>query len=125
MSGIQYRRTGSRRRVNLTATFDQSRFNKLLKEEGNAVWNRLKGRIILDNTEHKVVGVRQQLLTLEASLVDQRLLGTGDDDSVYALDELVASHPDLITPTTNYSSTTSAAVLYLARYRGQQNTARW
>lgn len=86
---------GAEEGLTLPLLFDQSRFNKLFKEDGNASWNRLKGRIILDNTEHKVVGVRQQLLALEASLVDQRLLGTGDDDSAFALDELVAIHPDL------------------------------
>ncbi|ECS2243146.1 DNA phosphorothioation-dependent restriction protein DptH, partial [Salmonella enterica subsp. enterica serovar Cerro] len=52
---------GAEEGLTLPLLFDQSRFNKLFKEEGNATWNRLKGRIILDNTEHKVVGVRQQL----------------------------------------------------------------
>lgn len=86
---------GAEEGLTLPLLFDQSRFNKLFKEEGNATWNRLKGRIILDNTEHKVVGVRQQLLILEASLIEQRLLGTGSDDSKFALDELLASYPDL------------------------------
>jgi len=86
---------GAEEGLTLPLLFDQSRFNKLFKEEGNATWNRLKGRIILDNTEHKVVGVRQQLLILEASIIEQRLLGTGSDDSEFALDELLASYPDL------------------------------
>ncbi|MEI7377874.1 DNA phosphorothioation-dependent restriction protein DptH [Dickeya chrysanthemi] len=86
---------GAEEGLTLPLLFDQSRFNKLFKEEGNATWNRLKGRIILDNTEHKVVGVRQQLLILEASLIEQRLLGTGSDDSEFALDELLGSYPDL------------------------------
>ncbi len=86
---------GAEEGLTLPLLFDQSRFNKLFKEEGNATWNRLKGRIILDNTEHKVVGVRQQLLMLEASLIEQRLLGTGSDDSEFALDELLASYPAL------------------------------
>ncbi|HHH2114899.1 TPA: DNA phosphorothioation-dependent restriction protein DptH [Yersinia enterocolitica] len=86
---------GAEEGLTLPLLFDQSRFNKLFKEEGNATWNRLKGRIILDNTEHKVVGVRQQLLMLEASLIDRRLLGTGSDDSEFALDELIASYPDI------------------------------
>lgn len=86
---------GAEEGLTLPLLFDQSRFNKLFKEEGNATWNRLKGRIILDNTEHKVVGVRQQLLILEASLIEQRLLGTGSDNSEFTLDELLASYPDL------------------------------
>ncbi|NHB88058.1 DNA phosphorothioation-dependent restriction protein DptH [Photorhabdus tasmaniensis] len=86
---------GAEEGLTLPLLFDQSRFNKLFKEEGNATYNRLKGRIIQDNTEHKVVGVRQQLLMREAFLIEQRLLGTGSDDNVFALDELLASHPDL------------------------------
>ncbi|NHB95029.1 DNA phosphorothioation-dependent restriction protein DptH [Photorhabdus stackebrandtii] len=79
----------------LPLLFDQSRFSKLFKEEGNAAYNRMKGRVILDNTEHSVVGVRQQLLMLEASLIERNHLGTGNDDSVFTLDELRASYPDL------------------------------
>lgn len=86
---------GAEEGLTLPLLFDQGRFNKLFKEEGNATYNRLKGRIILENTEHKVVGVRQQLLILEASLIDQRLLGIGNDDHVFELDELLASHPEL------------------------------
>lgn len=86
---------GAEEGLTLPLLFDQSRFNKLFKEGSNAAYNRLKERIILDNTEHKVTGVRQQLLTLEALLVEKRLLGTGSDDNVFALDEILVSHPDL------------------------------
>ncbi|MFB1117387.1 DNA phosphorothioation-dependent restriction protein DptH [Dickeya dadantii] len=86
---------GAEEGLTLPLLFDQNRFNKLFKEDGNATWNRMKGRVILDNTEHNVVGVRQQLLMLEASLIEQSLLGTGSDDSVFALDELYTSYPDL------------------------------
>ncbi|ELY4510699.1 DNA phosphorothioation-dependent restriction protein DptH [Cronobacter dublinensis] len=86
---------GAEEGLTLPLLFDQSRFNKLFKEDSNATWNRMKGRVILDNTEHNVVGVRQQLLMLEASLIEQNLLGTGNDDSVFALDELYTSYPDL------------------------------
>lgn len=86
---------GAEEGLTLPLLFDQSRFSKLFKEQGNANWNRLKSRIILDNTEHQVVGIRQQLLIQEASLIDQNLLGTGGDDSVFALDELIVSYPEL------------------------------
>nr|WP_113868855.1 DNA phosphorothioation-dependent restriction protein DptH [Brenneria salicis]NMN93038.1 DNA phosphorothioation-dependent restriction protein DptH [Brenneria salicis ATCC 15712 = DSM 30166]RBP58899.1 DNA phosphorothioation-dependent restriction protein DptH [Brenneria salicis ATCC 15712 = DSM 30166]RLM29410.1 DNA phosphorothioation-dependent restriction protein DptH [Brenneria salicis ATCC 15712 = DSM 30166] len=86
---------GAEEGLTLPLLFDQSRFNKLFKEEGNATWNRMKGRVVLDNTEHNVVGVRQQLLALEASLIERNLLGADSDDSVFALDELLASYPDL------------------------------
>lgn len=86
---------GAEEGLTLPLLFDQSRFSKLFKEEGNATYNRLKGRIILENTEHKVVGVRQQLLILEASLVDQSLLGIVSDDNEFGLDELLSSYPEL------------------------------
>lgn len=86
---------GAEEGLTLPLLFDQSRFYKLFKEDGNATWNRMKGRVILDNTEHNVVGVRQQLLMLEASLIEQNLLGTGSDESVFALDEIYTSYPDL------------------------------
>ncbi|HCR3022269.1 TPA: DNA phosphorothioation-dependent restriction protein DptH [Serratia marcescens] len=81
--------------LTLPLLFDLSRFNNLFREVGNATYNRMKGRVILDNTEHNVVGVRQQLLLLEFSLVEQRLLGTGHDGSVLALDEFLVCYPDL------------------------------
>ncbi|WP_449554807.1 DNA phosphorothioation-dependent restriction protein DptH [Lelliottia amnigena] len=86
---------GAEEGLTLPLLFDHNRFNKLFKEDGNATWNRMKGRVILDNTEHNVVGVRQQLLMQEASMIEQNLLGTGSDDSVFALDELYISYPDL------------------------------
>lgn len=81
--------------LTLPLLFDQSRFNKLFSERGNATWNRLKGRVIVDNTEHKVVGVRQQLLAQEALLIERCLLGMESDGNEFILDELFASYPDL------------------------------
>ncbi|EOE1544744.1 DNA phosphorothioation-dependent restriction protein DptH [Providencia rettgeri] len=86
---------GAEEGLSLPLLFDQSRFNKLFSEVGNATWNRQKGRIIVDNTEHKVVGVRQQLLALEASLIEKRLVGTGSDDSEVGLDEFIENYPEL------------------------------
>ncbi|EAW7984083.1 DNA phosphorothioation-dependent restriction protein DptH [Salmonella enterica subsp. diarizonae] len=86
---------GAEEGLTLPLLFDQSRFNKLFKEEGNATWNRMKGRVILDNIEHNVVGVRQQLLMQESSLIEHNLLSTGSNNSEFALDELQASYPDL------------------------------
>ncbi|EAV3919471.1 DNA phosphorothioation-dependent restriction protein DptH [Salmonella enterica] len=86
---------GAEEGLTLPLLFDQIRFNKLFKEEGNATWNRMKGRVILDNIEHNVVGVRQQLLMQESSLIEHNLLSTGSNNSEFALDELQASYPDL------------------------------
>lgn len=86
---------GAEEGLTLPLLFDQSRFNKLFKEEGNATWNKLKGRVILDNIEHNVVGVRQQLLMQEYALIERNLLSIGSNGSEFALDELLASYPDL------------------------------
>ncbi|KIS44692.1 DNA phosphorothioation-dependent restriction protein DptH [Kosakonia radicincitans] len=86
---------GAEEGLTLPLLFDQGRFNKLFKEEGNATWNKLKGRVILDNIEHNVVGVRQQLLMQEYALIERNLLSTGSNGSEFALDELLASYPDL------------------------------
>ncbi|WP_373854878.1 DNA phosphorothioation-dependent restriction protein DptH [Klebsiella variicola] len=81
--------------LTLPLLFDQGRFNKLFKEEGNATWNKMKGRVILDNIEHNVVGVRQQLLMQEYALIERNLLSIGSNGSEFALDELLPSYPDL------------------------------
>lgn len=86
---------GAEEGLTLPLLFDQGRFNKLFKEEGNATWNKMKGRVILDNIEHNVVGVRQQLLMQEYALIERNLLSTGSNGSEFALDELLASYPDL------------------------------
>ncbi|MDO4687462.1 MAG: DNA phosphorothioation-dependent restriction protein DptH [Plesiomonas sp.] len=57
--------------------FDQDRFSKLLRDDRNAEYLRAKSKIIFDNSESGVVGIRQQLLNLEARMVDERLLYIG------------------------------------------------
>ncbi|BEN23756.1 TPA: DNA phosphorothioation-dependent restriction protein DptH [Serratia marcescens] len=86
---------GAEEGLTLPLLFDQSRFNKLFKEEGNATWNKMKGRVILDNIEHNVVGVRQQLLMQEYTLIESNLLSTGSNGNGFALDELLVSYPAL------------------------------
>lgn len=86
---------GAEEGLTLPLLFDQSRFNKLFKEEGNATWHKMKGRVILDNIEHNVVGVRQQLLMQEYTLIENNLLSTGGNGNEFALDELLVSYPDL------------------------------
>lgn len=79
---------GAEEKITLPLLFDQSRFDKLLKEEGNAEYNRSKRRVIFDNTEHTIVGVRLQLLGMEAEMVDNRLLYVPASGGVYDVDKL-------------------------------------
>ncbi|MGL5008007.1 MAG: DNA phosphorothioation-dependent restriction protein DptH [Plesiomonas sp.] len=57
--------------------FDRDRFSKLLRDDRNAEYLRAKSKIIFDNSESGVVGIRQQLLNLEARMVDERSLYIG------------------------------------------------
>ncbi|MDR6492805.1 DNA phosphorothioation-dependent restriction protein DptH [Paraburkholderia terricola] len=52
--------------------FDQDRFARLLRDDSNAEFNRAKNKVVIDNTETSVIGIRLQLLVAEARLVDER-----------------------------------------------------
>ncbi|MDE9456761.1 DNA phosphorothioation-dependent restriction protein DptH [Xenorhabdus bovienii] len=86
---------GAEEKITLPLLFDQSRFAKLLKEEGNAEYNRTKRRVIFDNIEHTIVGVRMQLLGMEVKMVDEGLLYVSASGEVYDLDKLRTVNIDL------------------------------
>ncbi|WAF89724.1 DNA phosphorothioation-dependent restriction protein DptH [Aeromonas hydrophila] len=68
--------------ITLPLLFDKTRFSRLFNDERNAEYNRANGRIVFDNAESGVVGIRQQLLKLEARMVDEQLLYLSDDDTL-------------------------------------------
>jgi DNA phosphorothioation-dependent restriction protein DptH len=68
--------------ITVPLLFDQDRFAKLLRDEYNAEFNRAKNKIIIDNSEISVVGLRLQLLMAEARLVDERLLHVGSNREI-------------------------------------------
>ncbi|MDU4840496.1 MAG: DNA phosphorothioation-dependent restriction protein DptH [Leclercia adecarboxylata] len=75
--------------------FDKDRFAKILRDDCNAEYQRAKGKIIFDNNESTVVGVRQQLLNLEALLVEERLLHKGHYSTSLSLSEICSAFPAL------------------------------
>ncbi|WP_333855377.1 DNA phosphorothioation-dependent restriction protein DptH [Leclercia sp.] len=75
--------------------FDQDRFGKLFRDDINAEYLRAKGKIIFDNNESGVVGVRQQLLNFEASMLDDQVLYIGLGDDTLALSEINNAFPNL------------------------------
>lgn len=75
--------------------FDKDRFSKLLRDDRNAEYQRAKGKIIFDNNESAVVGVRQQLLNLEALVVEKRLLHIGLGDDSLSLSAISSEFPAL------------------------------
>ncbi|MBD2823511.1 DNA phosphorothioation-dependent restriction protein DptH [Xenorhabdus szentirmaii] len=86
---------GAEEKITLPLLFNQNRFAKLFKEEGNAEYNRAKRRVIFDNIEHKIVGVRLQLLGMEAEMVDKEILYVSASDEFYYLDKLRTVNIDL------------------------------
>lgn len=60
--------------LSIPLLFDKDRFPKLLNDSYNAEFNRAKNRIILDNSESSVFGIRLQLLQQEVEMLEQRIL---------------------------------------------------
>lgn len=75
--------------------FDKERFNKLFNDDSNAEYNRAKAKIIFDNAESSVVGLRQQLLNFEFQMVDEQVLCIGSDGKSISLEAFKAPFPVL------------------------------
>lgn len=75
--------------------FEKERINKLFRDDANAEYYRSKHRIVFENAEHDVIGVRQQLLDLEADFVSKELLAVDDTETNFELENLLLTHSDL------------------------------
>lgn len=73
--------------------FDNERFAKLLRDDYNAEFNRAKNKIIIDNAENSVTGMRLQLLGLESRLVNERLIAIESQDEALPLSALQTAFP--------------------------------
>ncbi|MFY9996735.1 MAG: DNA phosphorothioation-dependent restriction protein DptH [Leclercia sp.] len=82
-------------RIFIPLLFDKDRFGKLLRDDRNAEYQRAKGKVIFDNNESAVVGVRQQILNLEALIVDERLLHIGLGGTALPLSAISSAFPVL------------------------------
>ncbi len=103
--------------VNIPLLFDQERFLKLLSDDYNAEYNRLKNKIIIDNSESLVVGVRQNLLAFESHMVSNRLLYVTDFDQL-SIDDIQTFSSDL------YQSYDSL-FKYLEQYKTLPSLVAW
>lgn len=63
--------------LKLPFLFDQERFARLFNDQYNAEFNKAKSRIVIDNTEIQVVGVRLQLLNAESRIIEDQILFSG------------------------------------------------
>jgi len=98
--------------------FDRDRFVKLLRDDRNAEYHRAKGKVIFDNNESAVVGVRQQLLNLEALIVDERMLHLGLSDTALPLSAISSAFPVL-------HNAYSALFDYLERHKTLPSLVAW
>jgi len=102
----------------LPLLFDKERFGRLLRDDYHGEYNRAKNKIVLDNAEHAVVGVRQQLLMLEARFVDERLIYIGSCSDPVRLASLRGSHPAL-------HDAYAALYDYLGRHKTLPSLVSW
>lgn len=86
---------GAEEGVSIPLLFDLDRFGKIFNDQGNAEYNRAKRRVVLDNSEHSVVGIRQQLLEFEAQMVDERYIYVCSPLEPMKLDKLQQAFPAL------------------------------
>ncbi|MGM0937339.1 MAG: DNA phosphorothioation-dependent restriction protein DptH [Pseudomonadota bacterium] len=75
--------------------FDKDRFGKLLRDDRDAQYHFAKGKIIFDNNESSVSGIRQQLLNIEAFMVEERVVYIGINDIPLPLSEIYSDFPAL------------------------------
>ena len=71
--------------ISVPLLFEKERVIKLFRDDANAEYYRSKHRIVFENAEHTVIGIRQQLLDLEADLLSKDLLAVNDTDSDVSL----------------------------------------
>lgn len=72
--------------VTVPLLFDRDRFGKLFHDRYDAEFSRVKNKIIIDNSEISVVGLRQQLLMAESKIVSEQLLFVSDTSCLSVAD---------------------------------------
>ena len=81
--------------ISVPLLFEKERGIKLFNDDANAEYSKNKHRIVFENAEHTVIGVRQQLLDYESDLISKGLLAVNDGDKDLGLETLLATHPDV------------------------------
>lgn len=73
--------------------FAQDKIKKLFSDKENAEYNRTKKKIVYENSEYVVAGVRSSLLELEASLLDQNILFSDENNEILQIQDFSVSFP--------------------------------
>lgn len=103
--------------LSIPLLFDKDRFNKLFKDNYNAEFNRSKNKIVIDNNESSVIGIRLQLLQQEAELLEQRLISVTNHSQLKLSDLLVISE--------GLSTAYSALFDYYEHYKTLPSLVSW
>lgn len=72
--------------VTVPLLFDRDRFGKLFHDRYDAEFSRTKSKIIVDNSEIGVAGLRQQLLLAESKMVSDRFLSVAGEGGLKVAD---------------------------------------
>lgn len=81
--------------ITVPLLFDKERSSKLFSDKSNAEYLSGRHRVVFENAEHTVIGVRQQLLDFENTLIAKDLLSYGIDDQNFNIDSLAVIFPEL------------------------------
>ena len=81
--------------ISVPLLFEKERAIKLFNDEANAEYARGKHRIIFENAEHTVIGVRQQLLDFEDDFISKNLLAVNGLDKDLSIESFSLIYPDL------------------------------
>lgn len=81
--------------ITLPLLFDKERSSKLFTDKSNAEYLSGRHRVVFENAEHTVIGIRQQLLDFENNLVSLHLLCCGEDGQDLIIDFFNNIYPDL------------------------------
>lgn len=80
--------------IHIPLLFDKARFKKLFDDNYYAEYNKIRGKIVIDNAESNTSGIRHQLLNFESMMVDEQLLSVLPNN-LLPLSDLKISFPEL------------------------------
>jgi DNA phosphorothioation-dependent restriction protein DptH len=81
--------------LSLPLLLDEVRFTRLFNDQYNGTFLRDKNRVVLDNRESNVVAIRQQMLEVEQTFVDDKLLCFSGDGNSLPLAKIKNTSPSL------------------------------
>jgi DNA phosphorothioation-dependent restriction protein DptH len=81
--------------ISIPLLFERELIGKLFRDGADAEYHQGKHRIVFENAEHTVIGVRQQLLDFEDHMVSQQLLAVNSSGAGFGLSALTDAHSSI------------------------------